>query len=129
AKAVIEIPVAVGKDAGNNLSNQASAQYQGAGAPVSSNAYVAQVAAPTTGRPSAPPQTQPQQPPASQPQVQPQQPSANQPQSQPQTQPQAPPKAPANNPPASQPKSPQTNPPASQPKNPTPAPTKKPASS
>ena len=125
AKAVVEIPVSVGKDAGSNLSNQATAQYQGAIAPVSSNAYISQVATPLTGSPASPPQSQP----ASPPQAQPQQPSASQPQAAPQAQPQAPSGNPSGSqpslPPASQPKSQPKAPPAAQPQ----APQKKPASS
>jgi uncharacterized repeat protein (TIGR01451 family) len=109
AKAVVEIPVSISKDAGSNLSNQASAQYQGAASPVSSNAYIAQVAAPLTGGPASPPQSQPAAPP----QTQPQAPAQTQPQ------------APANNPPASQP----AQPPASQPKSQVQTPPKKPAGS
>jgi uncharacterized repeat protein (TIGR01451 family) len=84
SKATIEIPVSVRSDAGGNLSNQASANYDGAQAPVQSNAYIAQVAAPlagpaqqpASGQPAAsqqgsvqaPASGQPAQPPASQPQ-------------------------------------------------------------
>jgi uncharacterized repeat protein (TIGR01451 family) len=116
-KAVVEIPVSVSTEAGSNLSNQASAQYQGAPSPVNSNAFIAQVAAPLSGAPAAPPQSQPAAPPA----AQPQQPAASQPEAPARTQPQAP----AKNPAAGQP----AQPPASQPKSQPQSPPKKPASS
>jgi uncharacterized repeat protein (TIGR01451 family) len=117
SKAVVEIPVSVNNGASSNLSNQASAAYQGAPGTVNSNAYIAQVAAPPAGLPASQPQSQPQQPPASNPQV----PSQTQPQQPAQSQPQAP----AANEPASQPKAPPKSQPKSQPQ----APPKKPAES
>ncbi|MEO8287963.1 MAG: hypothetical protein ABI670_16160 [Chloroflexota bacterium] len=107
-KAVVEIPVSVGNNAGNNLSNQATAQYDGAAAPVNSNAYIAQVAAPLAG----PSGSQPAAPPASQPQTEPQATPASAPAAPQNSQPQTPPQAPPSNPPASQPQQP---PAASQP--------------
>jgi uncharacterized repeat protein (TIGR01451 family) len=125
SRAIIEIPVSVNKGAGSNVSNQASAQYQDAPAPVSSNAFIAQVDSPQTGSPASPPQTLPQQPPASQPQS----PSQSQPQAPSQSQPQAPASNPQGSqpaePPASQPKAPPAIPPRSQPQ----TPAKKPVSS
>ncbi|HYP20422.1 MAG TPA: hypothetical protein VEY08_10130, partial [Chloroflexia bacterium] len=63
-KVRVEIPVSVGSGAGSNISNQASALYNGASDPVQSNAYIAQVAAPASGPAESQPQSQPQQPPA-----------------------------------------------------------------
>lgn len=119
-KVVIEIPATVSQDAGGSLSNQASVQYTGGTSAVQSNAYIAEVAGPTTGssagQPAQPPLSQPAQPPATQPEapvanppaaVQPQQPEASQPNKQvepaPQGQPAAPPaKAPVKQPEAKQ---------------------------
>lgn len=58
SKTSIEIPISVSTGTGSNLSNQASATYNGATDVVQSNAYIAQVAAPLAG----PPESQPQQP-------------------------------------------------------------------
>ncbi|HEX9990566.1 MAG TPA: hypothetical protein VGE45_19075 [Chloroflexia bacterium] len=122
-KVRVEIPVSVGSSAGSNISNQASALYNGASNPVQSNAYIAQVSALASGPAESQPQSQPQQPPASQPQ----QPPASQPSGPASNPPAAPPadnsKAPASNPPASQPQ----QPPASQPQKPVVAPQQKPA--
>jgi uncharacterized repeat protein (TIGR01451 family) len=122
-KVRVEIPVSVGSGAGSNISNQASALYNGASDPVQSNAYIAQVSAPASGPAASQPQSQPQQPPASQPQ----QPPASQPSGPSSNPPAAPqgdnPQAPAQNPPASQPQ----QPPASQPQKPVVAPQQKPA--
>jgi len=94
-KVTVEIPVSVGTEVGNNISTQASAQYQGAADPVQSNAYIAQVAeasgAPTGSGPSSPPKTEPQAKPQEAPKEQPQQP-----QSKPQEKPAQPQSKPAN---------------------------------
>ena len=66
-KATIEIPVSVKSGAGGNLSNQASAQYDGSQGAVQSNAYIAQVAAPLTGPSQGQSQQPAQQPASSQP--------------------------------------------------------------
>ncbi|HET6261254.1 MAG TPA: DUF11 domain-containing protein, partial [Chloroflexia bacterium] len=122
-KVRVEIPVSVGSGAGSNISNQASALYNGASDPVQSNAYIAQVSAPASGPAESQPQSPPQHPPASQPQ----QPPASQPSGPASNPPAAPPadnsKAPAENPPAAQPQ----QPPASQPQKPAAAPQQKPA--
>ncbi len=110
-KVIIEIPVTVSQDAGGSLSNQASVNYTGGTDAVQSNAYIAEVAGPTTGSPAEPPaqppSSQPAQPPAIQPEApasnppvaQPKQPEASQPEKQvaapSQSQPAAPAKAPA----------------------------------
>jgi len=110
-KVVIEIPATVSQDAGGSLSNQASVQYTGGTAAVQSNAYIAEVAGPTTGSPEGqtaqPPSSQPAQPPVTQPEAsvsnppvaQPQQPEA----SQPNKQVEAPPKSQSAAPPAKAP--------------------------
>ncbi len=49
AKVTVQIPVQVSTAALNNISNQASAAFQGSSDAVQSNSYVAEVAAPATG--------------------------------------------------------------------------------
>lgn len=51
ASAIVSIPVQVNDAGAPNLSNQASAVYNGSSDPVQSNSYVAQVADPLTGDP------------------------------------------------------------------------------
>lgn len=124
-KAVVEIPVSVSRDAATaNLSNQASAQYQGAPAPVGSNPYVAQVSAPLTSQNPAPQQ----QPPASPPQEKPQSPPNGQVQQPSTGQSGSSSQAPDNTHPASPPKQPSTSQnTAPQVKSPVALPAKKPA--
>lgn len=103
-KVIIEIPATVSQDAGGSLSNQASVNYTGATDAVQSNAYIAEVAGPTTGSSSEAPAQ-----PAPQPEAQVANPSAPEPVA---------PAAPEANPPADQPKAPE----ASQPEKPVAAP-------
>ena len=112
-KVIIEIPVTVSQDAGGSLSNQASVNYTGGADAVQSNAYIAEVAGPTTGSSAQPPA----QPPAAKPEA----PAANPPAVQPE--------APVANPPAAQPQQPEKQaaaPPQSQPAAPAQAPAKAP---
>jgi cobalamin biosynthesis Mg chelatase CobN len=118
AVAVVEIPVTVAGDVGASVANQASVQYAGAAAPVQSNSFVAQVAAPA----AAPAESQPEAPVQAPAQTQPQAPAQTQPQAPAQTQPQAPaqaqPAAPAQAPAQTQPQAPVQAPAQTQPQAP-----------